>query len=209
MLPALKEVDCKIGEIGNSKEPARAFIQYDMQIVRQETVKAFALSIQSIWERQLRAYLLRCARDLRPEEDLEKKISAANWKQITKLFFSLREIKIQAFPSYMALEALHHLGNVCRHGGGTSAIELSKSRPDLWRQHTATLFNQPLSKNSRHLVETMEITNDHLSEFVDAIASFWLDIGYIYNESIEKKHPSLEARLVKERINRSWIPLKS
>ena len=44
----------------------------------------------------------------------------------------------------------------------------------------------------------MNISVDRLRSFVDSIAAFWLDAGYIYNESIERKHSSLEARLVRE-----------
>ena len=51
----------------------------------------------------------------------------------------------------------------------------------------------------------MDIPIEALREFVAAIASFWRDIGYIYNESIERKHPSLEARLAQERVERQWL----
>ncbi len=49
----------------------------------------------------------------------------------------------------------------------------------------------------------MDIAVDRLRSFVDAIAAFWLDAEYNYNE---RKHPSLEARLVRERAERSWLP---
>jgi hypothetical protein len=52
----------------------------------------------------------------------------------------------------------------------------------------------------------MEIPVTALSEFVAAIAAFWRDVEYIYNESIERKHESLEAHLVKQRAERTWLP---
>jgi hypothetical protein len=52
----------------------------------------------------------------------------------------------------------------------------------------------------------MNISVDRLRSFVDSIAAFWLDAEYIYNESIERKHSSLEARLVRERAERNWLP---
>lgn len=42
-----------------------------------------------------------------------------------------------------------------------------------------------------------------LEDFVDKICLFWEDTNYIYEESIERKHPSLEARLVIRRAERA------
>jgi hypothetical protein len=42
-----------------------------------------------------------------------------------------------------------------------------------------------------------------LEDFVDKIYLFWEDTNYIYEESIERKHPSLEARLVVRRAERA------
>jgi hypothetical protein len=53
---------------------------------------------------------------------------------------------------------------------------------------------------------SMEIPVTALREFVAAIAAFWGDARYIYNESIERKHESLEARLIKQRSERTWFP---
>ncbi|MCF1450144.1 hypothetical protein FS815_25465 [Agrobacterium vitis] len=46
----------------------------------------------------------------------------------------------------------------------------------------------------------------HLRTFAGAVAEFWDDTKYIYNESIERKDPSLEARLARERLERKWVP---
>jgi hypothetical protein len=55
-------------------------------------------------------------------------------------------------------------------------------------------------------VALMDVPVDRLRAFIVAIAAFWDDAEYIYNESIEQKHPSLEAKLVQERSERSWRP---
>lgn len=52
----------------------------------------------------------------------------------------------------------------------------------------------------------MDIPVERLREFVVAIAAFWRDTEYIYNESIERKDPHLVARLASERAERSWVP---
>jgi hypothetical protein len=56
------------------------------------------------------------------------------------------------------------------------------------------------------LVALMDVPVDRLRAFVTAIAAFWDDAEYIYNESIQRKHPSLEAKLARERTERSWRP---
>ena len=55
-------------------------------------------------------------------------------------------------------------------------------------------------------VALMDVPIERLRAFVEAVATFWDDAEYIYNESIERKHPSLEARLARERTERNWRP---
>lgn len=52
----------------------------------------------------------------------------------------------------------------------------------------------------------MDVPVERLRVFVEAIATFWDDAEYIYNESIERKHLSLETKLARERTERSWRP---
>ncbi|OEC70105.1 hypothetical protein A7D21_30430 [Pseudomonas sp. AP19] len=52
-------------------------------------------------------------------------------------------------------------------------------------------------------VQSMQIPREMLEDFVDKICLFWEDTNYIYEESIERKHPSLEARLVVRRAERA------
>jgi hypothetical protein len=214
--PSLQALVLRIEELSKGTEPWHVFALTDVELVLNETKKAFALSVQSIWERQLRDYLKGCASELHPQKiRLAKEIEAANWRQLCNHFYELREIQLSDFPSYEKLEILQYLGNVCRHGEGTSANELRERCPDLWPLSQPTLF---LSEDERgkHLLRQspqdqrplyrMEISIKHLRDFVCAIAEFWRDAEYIYNESIISKHPSLEARLVKERAQRQWMP---
>ena len=55
-------------------------------------------------------------------------------------------------------------------------------------------------------VAAIDIPMVRLEGFTAAIAAFWVDAEYIYNESIELKHWSLEERLIKERATRAWLP---
>jgi hypothetical protein len=209
--PALATLEAKIAELAESDWPGSVFAHADMQVMLRESKIAFGLSIQSIWERQLRSYLRGCLRDLRPGEGLEAKIEKANWKELQKWFRELRGIALDAFPSFPMLDALQHLGNACRHGDGDSANELARRFPDLWlvtpapppMPHLPPGTSAP-SPSLR--VASMDIPVARLSEFVAAISSFWRDHEYIYNESIDRKDEGLERRLIKERAERDWVP---
>ncbi len=206
IVPALETLDRRIDELGRSNSPGHEFAQADMEDVLRETKIAFSLSIQSIWERQLRAYLRGCANELRPHTPAVVKVEKADWRDLRKLFHDLRGIAIESFPSFDALDILHHLGNACRHGDGRSTVELSQRCPDLWPPIPPLPPEFGPAPSNPPSTAAMNISVDRLRSFVDSIAAFWLDAEYIYNESIERKHSSLEARLVRERAERNWLP---
>lgn len=206
ILPALRALEDRIAELGQSEDPGDAFAQADMEDVLRETKMAFCLSVQSIWERQLRGYLSGCGEELRPGAGLPAKVSNAKWPGLCALFLDLRGIRLDAFPSYFQLETLHHLGNACRHGDGASAVELARRCPDLWRTYPPMPFEAEAPAPSPPSVAMMDVPISRIQAFVAAVAAFWIDAEYIYNESIETKHWSLEARLAKERVERAWRP---
>lgn len=214
ILPALCTIDSKIEALANSDWPSAAFARADMQNMLREAKIAFGLSIQSIWERQLRCYLTGCAGYLRAGEPIAEKIERANWKDLCKWFRELRDIRIEDFPSFDALDLLHHLGNACRHGEGASAEELVQRCPDLWPP-AATIPPMPhmppgsAAITAPRQVAAMDIPVERLRIFVTAISAFWQDHEYIYNESIQRKDPHLEAKLAHERANRAWVPQAS
>ena len=109
IMPALAIVQRKIEALGRGDNPGDAFSQDDMSLVLQEAKMAFGLSIQSIWERQLRVYLQGCARELAPAESLEDRVGGANWAVLQKLFLRLRGIELSDFPTYPELDLLQHL----------------------------------------------------------------------------------------------------
>lgn len=210
--PSLSALGSRINELGVSIAPGHEFAKNDMVVVLSEAKMAFALSVQSIWERQLRCYLRGCARELHLEDAVDASVEKADWEKLCKLFHKLRGIKLQDFPSYETLDTLQQLGNACRHGDGRSASVLWRRCPDLWPPVSPPLplEFEPLPPALPSLapppVSAMDISIEYLRGFVHAIAVFWRDTEYIYNESIVFKHPSLEARLVKERAQRQWRP---
>jgi hypothetical protein len=96
---SIKALEQRISELGQSDDAIDMFIQSDTLDVLQEAKMAFALSIQSIWERQLRTYLVGCAKELRPTENLKKRIEAANWEELKKIFRELRGLRLESFPA--------------------------------------------------------------------------------------------------------------
>ena len=206
IVPSIGTLEQRISDLGQSDDPIDMFIQSDTLDVLQEAKMAFALSIQSIWERQLRTYLVGCARELHPTVNLKKQLEKASWDALKNNFRELRGLTLESFPSFPLLERLQHLGNVCRHGDGKSAIQLHQLCPELWRPIPPMPVGLGEASDDPPSVRSIDISLEHLREFVDAIAQFWDDTTYIYHESIEPKHPSLEAKLVRERKTRQWFP---
>ncbi len=205
VLPALATLRGKIGALGRSDNPGDEFAKADTEDLLKQIKSAFALSIQSIWERQLRACLTACAGELRPDETLGGKVAKADWEGLCKLFGQLHRIALRDFPSFAVLDLLQDVGNACRHGDGKSASALYQRAPDLWPNYAPLPegYGAPTVPLS---VALMDIPVEQLEAFVAAIAGFWIDVGYIYAESIEHKHEYLEARLVQERLTRAWRP---
>ncbi len=207
--PTIEALNSRLANLKQSNDPVAAFEHYDTEEVLSETKKAFALSVQSIWERQLRGYLRGCAEELQPEEGGAKKIDKIReWKDLQKSFRNLRGIGIEEFPSFKMLDTLHYLGSACRHGDGSSATELGKRHPEWWPEPISFPLPHgfgPPNPPAR-TIASMEIPTECLAGFVSAIVKFWADTTYIYNESIEVKHPQLEAQLVRERAERDWCP---
>jgi hypothetical protein len=93
-----------------------------------------------------------------------------------------------------------------RHGDGPSAAELAERCPELWRVYPPMPFEDQPPDLRPPLVALMDVPVERLRALVTAITAFWDDAEYICNESIEQKHPSLEARISRERTERSWRP---
>jgi hypothetical protein len=195
--PAIAALEAKIAELDASSDPVE-----DLQ---QETFLAFALALQSIWERQLRDYLIGCAKELAHPRVSASAIAKANWNDLCKHFRTLRGIPIEHFPTFGELDILQLLGNACRHGEGNSAAELWARRPELWPPRWQSPFDDEPQVGPQH-PSAIRLTVADLEGIAGAIATFWSDAEYIYNESIGRKHDSLERTLIKERATRRWLP---
>lgn len=210
--PSLDALDAQVKHWQESEDPVSGFIISDLNELIYKTRMAFCLSIQSIWEQQIRTYLAGCQQELSINPFPVSNRRGANsvqtvyWgDELNTVFERLRDVTLPSFASFESLDLLMLVGNVCRHGDGNSSARLWAVRPDLWPMyHDAdnTFLHSTLADQAPP-VQSMQIPREMLEDFVDKICLFWEDTNCIYEESIERKHPSLEARLVVRRAERA------
>jgi hypothetical protein len=203
--PSFQALDAQINEWSRSDDSGAPFARADVEELLHAATMAFCLSIQSTWERQIRTYLRGCAEQLKPNSALGKKAMKEPWDGLDSLFVDLRGISLRKFEAYQDLDLLQLLGNACCHGDGHAARTLWHRCPDLWQHRVAPspfgddteVAEEPKS------IEAVVIPRDLVRRFVNAITSFWDEAEYIYLESIERKHKSVEAKLVTMRRERA------
>lgn len=204
--PSLDALDARIAKCSASDDPVAEFELDDVEELRRATTMAFSLSIQSMWERQIRTYLHSSVVALSKDQNAMEKALVAPWERLDDLFLQVRGIRMSTFEGYPELDLLHTLANVCRHGDGPSSCKLWRRCPGFWPDRsnhprrsrtTATTSETPPSAAS------MRIPDNRLRTFVSAIGSFWDEVEYIYLESLERKHDSVKRKLAKLREERA------
>lgn len=182
--PSMAALADKQREYATSDDPVLyGFAANDQIDLINKAAMAFCLSIQSLWERQLRGYLSECVRSV-PIRDVESDIlEKANWgREMNELFKKVRGIDLQSFDSYRMLSYLHLLANGCRHGDGQSARRLFKRHPELWPEWART--------KERSAFHYIQIPVELLAGFVDAIVLFWMDMERLGLESFVGEKPT-------------------
>lgn len=200
--PSLDALRLQRHELNCIDEPTAVFARLDLMELINKTNMAFCLSIQSLWEQQIRRYLTDCIRHLELEESIEK-IEKASWgDDLERLFYRIRGVQLSSFDSYATFNLLQMLANACRHGDGSSARKLWKEHSELWPKQEFYPFIDPTTI-SPPSIQFVLITHELLTEFVNAIEWFWDDIKYEYNSSISNGNLYIEAGLAEIRITRS------
>lgn len=181
--------------------PVSLFHLADLDNLEFESGRALCLSVQSIWERQLRRYLSSCEAEL----NLQKpRATHPQWGCVEEAFIECRGVSLDKFSSYPVLKELHQLGNVFRHGPGSSLRKLQESRPDLWRANPEEWVHLTFQGSFSWKAQELPVVSlVQLHRYVQAIVEFWDDCEYIYKESLQTKSQGLEASLVKERLQRA------
>ena len=162
------------------------FVHSDMELQFQVTAMGMCLSLQALWERQLRRYLgAYVANDPVGTRDIQMH----HWDKLHEHFQRLRGVPLQAFLCYPELDLLSRLGNVCRHGDGRTANDLWRTHPELW-PHDVDARGA-----SAPPVERLHIGTELLERLAGAVTQFWSFLGYLYIENLHRKHSSVERKL--------------
>jgi hypothetical protein len=200
--PALDAIDARLHELSASAEPIAVFQLGDMEKLSESTNQAFALSLQSQWERQLREFLKDCARELKYPEKYSQQLESANWTDLLKYFQELRGLPLQAFDSFSDLEVLQLLGNACRHGEGKSARILYQRCPEFWPKWPTALPAGLFGPNPRPFSQ-IRLQRSHLVRLTHAVIWFWDDHNYIYTNSIKSQDSYINRALAEMREKRA------
>lgn len=198
--PAIRKLQQHVETYKASSDPIDAFRQSDTEDLIVESLKAFGLSLHSLWERHLRLLMAGVAREVFDDVDLIKKCQTQRWDQLDGLFEHLRGHKLRYFRAFDDLDTLQLLANVCRHGDGPSLKRLSEKCPELWPEPNPPMV--PMIdevKLDRFRVDNLCITLELLERLSEAIQSFWNQTHYIYLESLERKHENVVKELEKMR----------
>jgi len=195
--PALCALDQRIAELKVSDDATAAFEEADTGALREATLQAFGLSVQALWERQLRTYLIGCAKEF-GRDDLTRKIEHGRWNDLQLLFKELRSVSLSDFASFDRLDLLQRIGNVCRHGDGKAARDLFDTHPEFWppKREPLEIFGlEDVAPDDEARADAILIKLQHITDFVDAIITFWDDAEFIYVNSLSGKHPSTVKRM--------------
>ncbi len=201
--PSIVKLEQDAVTLKASSDPIDAFLHRDRQDLIAESLKAFCLSLNSIWERQLRSLMAGVAREHYDDPALIKKCQHLPWNKLDALFEELRGFKLSEFKAFDELDTLQLLANVCRHGDGSSMQRLSVKCPELWVQPISPM---PVMTNGtkmeRFRADNLEISLELLERLSSAIQSFWNQSHYIYLESLSQKHENVIKEL--DRLRPIW-----
>jgi hypothetical protein len=207
--PSLTSIDEQISHWESGFKPEHMFHADAITTLRRATTSAFALSLQSLWERQFRAYLRSCALNL-PDAgpDAVARSEASLWTKLERLFIDLRHVKVSDFEAWPVLELLNTVGNACRHGDGPSAKRLMVEKPEWWPQPRPGFPPPPENPGYTPHPPTFNnatVPREVLRDFADAIVLFWAEIKYHHDLPLFQKHndPNIGAWLRKEDLARA------
>ena len=151
--PSLDALDAQVAEWKKSDDPVAGFFISDLRELIFKTRMAFCLSIQSLWEQQIRTYLAGCQQDLgiNPFPVSNRKgansVQTVYWgNELNIVFERLRDVTLPSFASFESLDLLMLVGNVCRHGlqnqeRNSSNLMPASSPTPLVKLHGATCPN--------------------------------------------------------------------
>ncbi|EMS95910.1 hypothetical protein H009_19804 [Agrobacterium tumefaciens str. Cherry 2E-2-2] len=199
-LSSLGAIDARMTNLRSSDDPVNLFELSDMEELRAATLSALCLSLQAIWEQQLRGYLSGCAEELAADRPgLVEKLKNKDWDFVKRQFFELRRLPFSQFKAHRDLDLLQLLGNYCRHGEGRASKAIRSDFPEFCTHVPASPSLFPGSSGAPERFDIVLRIAD-LKRFAGAIVSFWTEAEWIYNNSIGRKHESTVKAIRKREV---------
>jgi hypothetical protein len=185
--PAIRVLVAKSDQWRTSENLVELIELEDYELAYRYTMQGFALAVQSMWERQLRNYLVVCA-DEQPSAGVTSKVlREAKWPELQSLFLRLRGVALNTFPSYDDLDLLQVLGNACRHGDGGSAKALFRRCPEIrdegLRPSNSIWRPEEQQSPSTPEFERVTIPSALLEQLLLSVIWFWEDQELIFFNS--------------------------
>jgi hypothetical protein len=206
--PSLQGIDAEIDAIDRSDDTAADFFRGDIEELFSSTVEGYILTVQSMWERGLRAMLIEREKRLCAGKDVEL-IQSATWAGgkypgLQAHFERLIGIPVTVFDSFEDLDLLLDLANAIRHGDGGSAKKVHKKAPSLWfnwlppgttYQAGPLTITAPEDGPPHPPFGQITLTQEVLEQMILSVSWFWEDLEYIRCTSFPRKHESTAAKL--------------
>ncbi len=222
-LTALSDAIEKLEQDGD--QTALAFS--DLPELFQSTVEGYLLTVQSMWERGLRAMLIERAQRSSKSDSYIQALKRAVWSggkplDLLRYFEELMFLPLQSFDTFGDLDLLQLLGSALRHGDGPAAQKLHERCPSLWVhwlppgthiEAAGFSYIHPVDAPKYPSFAQITIPEALLGQMVQSAIWFWDDVEHMRCNSFKRKHPNVVADLERwrsERQNRSahrlWNP---
>jgi len=205
--PSLQALDVEITKLQGSDDPAAVFFSDDYAALFQTTVEGYLIAVQSMWERGLRAMLIRRERKL-AQTPQPQALERATWggksPSLQDHFVRLMGVPLYAFDSYSDLDFLQNLGSAIRHGDGAAARKVHQLCPKLWfnwiapgEEIVAGPFRviAPYDGPKNPPFGSITLPESVLEQMIQSVMWFWEDIENMRCNSFKCKHHSVLAKI--------------
>ncbi|TEA79244.1 hypothetical protein [Allopusillimonas ginsengisoli] len=205
--PSLRALDAEITKFQGSDEPLADFFADEYAELFQTTIEGYVIAVQSMWERGLRAMLIRRDKKLTkfPQpQTLERATWGGRASSLQDHFLRLMGVPLHAFDSYSDLDLLQNLGNAIRHGDGAAARKVHELCPNLWfnwlapgTEIMAGPFHFVTSQDGPKNPPFASITLPErvLEQMIQSVMWFWEDIECMRCNSFKRKSRSVVTKI--------------
>lgn len=191
MRPSMRTLYERFVSLQEDEDPAMfSLAAYDHVQLMTHANMSFCLAIQSLWEHQVRNYLIQVVQHLKITKPTISQLHKADWPTLVRYFDEVKGIDLAKFDSYERLCTLQLLGNACRHGDGGSQRRLFARCPELWPEES-----KPLWTGSVPSMQLIRIPDEFAASLVDAIVLFWIDMRILSFEHLVQQVPTLADQL--------------